>query len=125
MAYETLVVAYERADRANGAVEELRRVGVPRRDIRRHPIEEGGVDAVAEVPEKLSGTAGILAWLLGEDAVESRIDCYRRALSRGGTIISVRVLDDETARIREILERYGPVDLAETDATVDEAPGRT
>ncbi len=111
MAYETLIVAYERTDRATEAVQAIRRLGVPSSDIKRYPVDATEIEEIAKAPEEAAGS-GLWHWLFGRDEAEERLAVYKKALDHGGTVISVRVMEDEAARVREELDRFGPLDLA-------------
>ena len=114
MAYEILIVAYDSADRAS-AVRELRRAGVPANEIKRHPVSSTSVEEISMAP-MAETSSGFWGWLFGENAVEKRrLNRYRKALSQGGTVITVRVLEEETGSIRAVLEKFGPLDLAEAE----------
>ena len=111
MPYETLIVAYDTADQASDAVRAIRRLGIPASDIKRHPVDATSIEDVAAAPEEAGG-GGLWSWLFGSNAVEDRIAVYKKALDRGGTVISVRVIEDEVESVRVTLDQYGPVDVA-------------
>jgi hypothetical protein len=115
MAYETIIVAYEDAGAANDAVRALRRLGIPASDIRRHPVDPKGIEDVAAAPEIHAPETGFWAWLFGPELEGAQLAIYRRALDRGGTILSVRVMEDTAAEVRAVLDRFGPLDLKETE----------
>jgi hypothetical protein len=110
MPYETLIVAYDSNDKATAAVKALRRIGVPARDIKRHPVSEDSSEDVAAAPEPPTGK-GFFAWLFGNDVVEARIKLYQKALEAGGTVISVSIIGDEADRVRRLLKGFEPLDL--------------
>jgi hypothetical protein len=110
MSYETLIVAYESNDKATAAVKALRRIGVPSRDIKRHPVSEDSLEDVAAAPEPPT-SKGFFAWLFGNETVEARIRLYQKALDAGGTVISVSVISDEAERVRQLLREFEPLDL--------------
>ena len=111
MAYETLIVAYDTPGAASRAIQALRRAGVPASDIKRHPVAEEGVEEIAAVPAEGAG-ASLWAWLFGDDAVEQRIAVYQRAVQQGGTVLSIRVIEDEAAQIRRLLKDFGPLEVS-------------
>lgn len=110
MGYETLIVAYDNPGAASQAIQALRRAGIPANDIKRHP-SVGGVEEIAAAPAEGTGAA-LWTWLFGDDAVEERIAVYQHAVQQGGTVLSIRVIEDEASRIRQLLEDFGPLDLA-------------
>ena len=114
MSYETIVVAFDSAGRATAAIRDLRRMGVPAGDIRRHPADADTVDDVAEaVAAATSEGAGFWAWLFGESGEHRQVRLYQAALERGGTVLSVRVMEDEAVRVRAALAAHAPLDLRE------------
>ncbi len=118
MAYETIVVAFDNASRATAAVQAVRQLGIPSGDIKRHPIEAGSVVDAATVPALEFSSKGFWAWLFDRDAEERQIKLYEQALQKGGTIISIRVLDDEAGRVMSVLDAHYPLDLKETRAKI-------
>ena len=88
-------------------------MGVPARDIRRHPADADTVNDVAEAVAEGSGSS-FWAWLFGEDTQERQIRLYQAALSRGGTVLSVRVIEEEVAHVRSVIASHGPLDLKDT-----------
>ena len=109
MEYETLIVAYEQADRASAAIVALRRAGIPPSDIKRHPVSPDTIEEIAVPPESPTGS-GFFGWLFGRDAVAARIKLYKKALDAGGTVISVRVPIDDTHLFYKLLQDLGPID---------------
>lgn len=112
MAYETLIAAYDEGSRASDAIRELRRMGVPAHEIKRHPVSATTVEEIAQAPMPETAT-GFWAWLFGSEEVEARLAVYRKALSAGGTVLTVRVLEEESVAVRQALDRSGPVGLDE------------
>ncbi len=95
MAYETLIVAYDRFDRATEAVRASRLLRVPGADIKRHPVDAASIADIAAAPDEAK-----------------RLALHKRALDRGVTVISVRVMEYQADRVRAELGRYGPSDVA-------------
>jgi len=101
----TIVALFDRlADR-----EQLRRdlveAGVASDDIM---ISEAGSDpAEAAVADR--EPRGFFDWLFG--VPESDVAYYRSGLESGRTLVSVRANDAQEERVRDILERYNPVDI--------------
>ena len=116
MAYTTIIVAFDNAARASAAVRALRDLGVPAGDIKRHPVEAGSAAEVAAVSVMEPSTKGFWAWLFDRDAEEHQIALYQQALQKGGTILSIRVLDDEAGHVSNVIQSFGPLDLKETAA---------
>jgi hypothetical protein len=110
MSYESLIVAYDTSSRADAAVRALRQIGVPRGDKKRHPVSGASLEEVAAAPGPPTGS-GFFGWLFGSDAVDARVELYKKALASGGTIISVQVLSDERDRVHHVLQDFGPLDL--------------
>ncbi|WP_158743675.1 hypothetical protein [Acidisphaera sp. L21] len=112
MAYETIIVAYDSGKRANNAVRALREMGVPASDIRRHPVDQSSLEDVAAAPAEQSG---LWTWLFGEEAEGARLATYKKAVQRGGTVLSVRVMEDEAGQVQTVLNSFEPLDLSGGD----------
>lgn len=113
MSYDTIIVAFDSTPLATAAIQAVRRMGVPAHDIKRHPADSTTVDDVAAAVAEETGPS-FWSWLFGRDAEQRQVKLYQSALSRGGTVVSVRVLEDEAANVRETLACYGPLDLKES-----------
>jgi hypothetical protein len=114
MPYETIIVAFDSAARATAAIHAVRKLGVPASDIKRHPADENSVADAAAAVVSAPTEPGFWSWLFGRDAEERQVKLYQQALQRGGTVVSVRVLEDEAERVRELIEAFAPLDLKET-----------
>lgn len=115
LAYETIIVAYETLEAADDAIRALRRLGVPAHDIRRHPVG-ADADQVAPVPEAKAPEPGFWRWLFGGELDRARLNGYERALRRGGTIISVRVMEEEAGQVTTLLHRFGPLEIQDLES---------
>ena len=108
MAFETLVVAFASAKEATSAIRAVRACGVPANDIRRHPAELGDTEAAKAAVEQDSG---IWKWIFGRHISPAESAVYEKAVQSGGTIVSVRIMEEELDRIRGILEEFCPLSL--------------
>lgn len=113
MAYETVIAAFDDADAATAAIRQLRRLGVPAHEIKRHPVSSMTLEDVARAPVEPAAT-GFWAWLFGPDTIEARVALYRKALLEGGTVVTVRVLEETIQEVRESLDRFGPLEIEES-----------
>ena len=109
MEFETIIVAYDRPERASAAIAALRLLGIPPGDIKRHPVSSGSIEEVAVAPEAPTGN-GFFGWLFGRNTVAHRVALYKKALEAGGTVISVTVRADETHVVHKHLQDFGPMD---------------
>ena len=91
-------------------------MSVPFHEIKRHPVSSESVEEIARAPVQ-EGSTGFWAWLFGAEPVEARLALYRKALHDGGTVLTVRVLEEEAGAVRWTLDRFGPVDLETASAT--------
>ncbi len=110
MAYETLIVAYDRSDRATEAVRAIRRLGVP--SATSSGIQSTPARSRISRPRRTRrpGPASGAGYSAGTRRRSGSRHTSRR--STGGTVISVRVMEDEADRVRAELDRYGPLDVA-------------
>lgn len=109
MEHETIIVAYDRPERASAAIAALRQLGMPPEDVKRHPVSSGAIEEVAIAPEPSTGS-GFFGWLFGRDTVAHRVALYKKALEAGGTVISVTVTADEMHTAHKLLQEFGPMD---------------
>jgi hypothetical protein len=103
MQYQTIIVAFPSTSGALAAVQDLKRMGVPAADIKRHPA-----DPVVPEPE-----TGVWTWLFGKETSEREVAAYEVAVRSGGVVVSVRVMDDEVERVRNRLRTHAPLDIQE------------
>jgi hypothetical protein len=109
MKCETIIVAYDRPERASAAIASLRQLGVPPGDIKRHPVSSGAIEEVAVATEPSTGS-GFFGWLFGRDTVAHRGALYKKALEAGGTVISVAETADEMHTAHKLLQESAPMD---------------
>jgi hypothetical protein len=57
-----------------------------------------------------AATGGIVAALVDAGESKESAHVYSEAVRRGGTLVAVRVADEEASRIQAILDRYQPID---------------
>ncbi len=110
MAEETLVAVFDGAARADAAIVALVGAGVRRDDVERH----AGA-ARASSTSGPAGGAGFWATLFGGATTHGQNAVYDRTVGAGGEVITVLMQDGErdADRLMTILERFGPVDVAE------------
>ena len=93
MSYQTIVVAFDTAERATAAIRDVRRMGVPAGDIGRHSAD---ADAAGDLAQPAtSEAAGFWAWLCGGGGQQRERRLHHATGARGGTVLSVRVMEDE------------------------------
>lgn len=115
MAYETLVAVYDTPEHAKAAVEALKAGGFHEDDISvfdRDRLATGGGAMARSVKE-----AGLWHRLFGGDLYEHEAGVYGDTLARGGTVISLRVLDTEVAHATGILDLHRPIDVHDRAVT--------
>ena len=114
MAQETLVAVFDGAAQADAAVAALVREGVGSGDIERHATAAltGSVQAPGD-------GSGFWNTLFGGETTPEQNAVYDRTVRAGGEVITVLMQDGErdADRIMTILERFGPVDVAERAAS--------
>jgi hypothetical protein len=59
-----------------------------------------------------AATGGLVGALVGAGVSETDAHVYSESVRRGGTLVSVRVQDEDAGRVQAILDRYKPVDPA-------------
>ena len=57
-----------------------------------------------------AATGGLVGALVGAGVSETDAHVYSESVRRGGTLVSVRVKDEDAGRVQAILDRYKPVD---------------
>ena len=111
MTQQIVTAFFETRDQATEAITELVNAGIPRARIRLLPeTDEGATSAHHDDEDK--GFFGMLADMFFPD--DDRYT-YAEALNRGSTMVSVTAEDFEAERAEEILERYGTVNIDESE----------
>jgi hypothetical protein len=59
-----------------------------------------------------AATGGVVGALVGAGDSETNAHVYSESVRRGGTLVSVRVKDEDAGRVQAILDRYTPIDPA-------------
>jgi hypothetical protein len=57
-----------------------------------------------------AATGGLVGALVGAGVSDTDAHVYSESVRRGGTLVSVRVKDEDAARVQAILDRYEPID---------------
>jgi uncharacterized protein (TIGR02271 family) len=112
MAYQTLVAAFDTAQHARAAIEALKAGGFHEDDI--SIFDKGRVAAGA--------ATGLWNRLFGGSLYQHEAQVYGDTIDRGGTVISLRVLDSEVAHASGILDLHRPLDVHDRAVTAGIAP---
>jgi hypothetical protein len=59
-----------------------------------------------------AATGGLVGALVGAGVSDTDAHIYSESVRRGGTLVSVRVKDEDATRVQAILDRYKPIDPA-------------
>jgi uncharacterized protein (TIGR02271 family) len=127
MAHETLVAVFDSPEHAEAAVEALKAGGFHEDDISifdNDRLTAGNRKIAKDVRE-----AGLWHRLFGSDLYKHEAAVFGQTVDRGGTVLSLRVLDSEVAHATGILDLHRPIDVHDravtsgvaTAATVDTA----
>jgi hypothetical protein len=68
-----------------------------------------------------AAAGGLIGALVGTGMAEGDAHVYAEIVRRGGAIVMVRADERSEARIRAIMDRYGPVNVSEREAQYREA----
>ena len=115
MAYETLVAVFDTPAPAKAAVDVLKAGGFHEDDISildNYRLSMGTSALAQSVKE-----AGLWHRLFGGKLFEHEAAVYGQTVARGGTVISLRVLDNEVAHATGILDLYRPIDVHDRAVT--------
>jgi uncharacterized protein (TIGR02271 family) len=115
MAYQTLVAAFDTAQHAQAAIEALKAGGFHEDDI--SIFDNSRLSAGTGTRE-----AGLWNRLFGGSLYQHEAQVYSDTIARGGTVISLRVLDSEVAHASGILDVHRPVDVHDRAVTAGIAP---
>lgn len=121
MAYETLVAAFDTPEHARSAVDALKAGGFHGNDISVFDHSR-----LALVGGKSSTTApkppGLWHKLFGTDLNRYEATVYGDTVNEGGTVVSVRVPQDQVAHATGILDLHRPIDVHDRAVTSGAAP---
>jgi uncharacterized protein (TIGR02271 family) len=114
MEYETLVAAYSTRDHAMAAVNALKAGGFHSGDI--STFDQSRLTAGKET---MTGTKHVGLWqrLFGSDINRYEATVLGDTVGSGGTVVSVRVPQDEVAHATGILDLHHPVDIHDRAVT--------
>src|SRR4051794_2838186 len=115
---EMIVAVFDTPAAADAAVRDVEAAGLPAVVVRRYTKDD---------PEFRNYQAGqkpqsFWSWLFGEDTSTSEYQVYDRSLAQGGTVVTVTVGEEQAARVMDILNRHGPIDIEERAASYGLAP---
>ena len=79
-------------------------------------VAAGWLAALAVGAVAGAATGGLVGALVGAGIPDEHAHVYSESVRRGGTLVSVRVEDQEGARIEAILDRYKPIDPVQRGA---------
>jgi uncharacterized protein (TIGR02271 family) len=133
MTSETLVAMFDSPAEAQNAVRDLESAGISRNEISVGSDASALSSSTASTGSSAaspahSTTGGLFDWLFGESGPREDAEVYRSGLSRGGTIVSVRVYSSDAERIAAILEHNGAIDVDERRSSLaggTQDPSRT
>ena len=111
MAYQTVVAAFDTAAHAQAAVEALKAGGFHTDDISMFDKNRVGLRE-----------PGLWQRMFGGGLHQHEADIYQDALDRGGSVVSVRVPDNEVAHATGILDIHRPIDVHDRAITAGIAP---
>jgi uncharacterized protein (TIGR02271 family) len=120
MAYETLVAVFDTPEHAKAATDALKAGGFHEDDISIFDRDRlaGGSGRIAQGVKE----AGLWQRLFGGNLYEHEAEVYGQAVERGGTVVSLRVLDTEVAHATGILDLHHPIDVQDRAVTSGIAP---
>jgi uncharacterized protein (TIGR02271 family) len=119
MAFETLVAAFDTKDHATAAVNALKAGGFHSDDI---SVVDGarlaaGKGVTATDPKRI----GLWQWLFG-DINKYEANVYADTIKEGGTVVAVRVPEDQVAQASGILDLHHPINVPDRAITAGFAP---
>jgi uncharacterized protein (TIGR02271 family) len=123
MAYETLVAVFDTAAHAEAAAEALKTGGFHDDDISIFDNDRlsAGTTALAQNVKE----AGLWHRMFGGGLAQHEAAVYGQTVARGGTVVSLRVLDSEVAHATGILDLHRPIDVHDRAVTSGIAPAAT
>jgi hypothetical protein len=111
MPAENLIAVYPSSSQAEQARSRLMDAGVPASDIRLS-AQSGGTETA---PPQSTHPSDFWSWLFGIAPDEDR-SWHQSNLREGRTALSVHVRNEDSSRIRDILEEFDPIDIDEAAA---------
>ena len=75
-------------------------------------VAAGWLAATAVGAAAGAATGGLVGALVGAGVSHGEAEVYSESVRRGGTLVSVRVPDEDASRIQAILDRFKPIDPA-------------
>jgi uncharacterized protein (TIGR02271 family) len=114
MAFETLVAAYDTHEHAMAAVNALKAGGFHTDDI---SVFDDARLAVVGKSTTAPKPAGLWQRLFGDDLNKYEATVYGDTVSGGGTVVSVRVPEDQVAQATGILDLHRPLDVHDRAVT--------
>ena len=111
MTYQTVVAAFDTAAHAQAAVDALKAGGFHTDDI-----------SVFDKSRVGMREPGLWQRMFGGGLHQYEADVYHGALDRGGSVVSVRVPDNEVAHATGILDIHSPIDVHDRAITAGIAP---
>ena len=79
-------------------------------------VAAGWLAALAVGAVAGAATGGLVGALVGAGISDDHAHVYSESVRRGGTLVSVRVADQDAARVQAILDRYKPIDPVQRGA---------
>lgn len=119
MTFETLVAAFDTKEHATAAVNALKAGGFHPDDI---SVFDDARLAVVGKSTTAPKPAGLWQRLFGEDLNKYEATVYGDTVNQGGTVVSVRVPEDQVAHASGILDLHRPIDIHDRAVTTGVAP---
>jgi len=109
MAYETLVAVFDTPEHAEAAVEALKAGGFHEDDI--SIFDSDRLSAGSSKISKDVKEAGLWHRMFGTGLYKHEAAVFGQTVDRGGTVLSLRVLDSEVEHAIGILDLHHPIDV--------------
>jgi stress response protein YsnF len=122
MAYETLVAAFDTNEHAMAAVNALKAGGFHADDI---SVFNDARLAVVGKSSTAPKPPGLWQKLFGTELNKYEATVYGDTVNEGGTVVSVRVPEDQVAHASGILDLHRPIDVHDRAVTSGVAPAAT
>jgi uncharacterized protein (TIGR02271 family) len=107
-----IVAIYDTPAHAELAVQDLLAANIPEPSIHRHAAEGSYAGGASAPTVRAPGDKGFWATMFGGEPDDDTA-VYDRSVSDGSSAVSVRVSDDQVARVTDILEQHNPIDIDE------------
>ena len=111
MAYQTVVAAFDTATHAQAAIDALKAGGFHADDISVFDKNRVGLRQ-----------PGLWERMFGGGLAQHEADVYTQSLERGGSVVAVRVPDNEVTHATGILDIHRPIDVHDRAITTGIAP---